>query len=723
MAILRPSRFVVLALAGGLSIPALAVVPVVMTVPADPTNFASPHTTYPGANITLGATVNLQGSTDSFTYQWNFGDGTSTSPAPVTNPYDISAKHVYPGSQTNQTWTATVTVTDTNTSQSGSANYPVIMQPNTLTSRVNVAIDDGLWYMHQTEWRGTTTVNGNSVNWGGWDYRTGSPGCPTVNGGAYDCDNVYDSGAINANNVQAFEVNGHLASGPAADPYTDDVARGLARMFYFLGPVSVSSKSVAYNPATADYGCTSGYPTTEFPLCQPPATPIYYTPNANSCTNPPCTFTFDGNNNSQAVTVINSVGYPIYEGGPFVDALSASQTPNATATTGGLVGETFQNVAQDMADYFNYCQYGSDLDVSQGYTRGSNASQGGAWWYNCQQGDDNSVSQWAAIGLIGASRGFNIPTPAIVTDLNQVWVTNSQDVQHPIPTGPNPFAAGDDNGAFGYNGSLYYSNAWGPFAVTPSGMVQMAMDGVGRTPNTAFGDPTTAPDQRWNNAETFYADNFCNDTSSGAYYSPRAYTYGLFSFTKSMLLHVENGVLTPIQYLRTQTPNVFTNPSDPPNSIDWYAALSSANGGQDPCDGVAQTIVGRQASDGYWYGDNYTGGQNPFETAWSLIMLRKSVITACVSNLAGRGTSGGGNIPPRIDLTWSALGNATSYNVLRSSTAGGPYTQVGTTSGSAFLDRKNLVNGKTYYYVLQPVNGSTEICQSNQATVTIPKGR
>src|SRR5271163_89123 len=115
---------------------------------------------------------------------------------------------------------------------------------------------------------------------------------------------------------------------------------------------------------------------------------------------------------------------------------------------------------------------------------------------------------------------------------------------------PDPFNVGDNEGAFGYRGSFYYSNAWGPFAVTPSGMVQMALDGVGRTPNTKFGDSTTAFDQRFNNAETYYADNFCNATGSG-YTSPRNYSYGLFSFTKSMLLHDPNGVLTPIQYLRT----------------------------------------------------------------------------------------------------------------------------------------------------------------------------
>jgi hypothetical protein len=277
-------------------------------------------------------------------------------------------------------------------------------------------------------------------------------------------------------------------------------------------------------------------------------------------------------------------------------------------------------------------------------------------------------------------------------------------------------------------------------------MVQMAMDGVGRGTNTAFGDGSNAPDQRFNNAETFYADNFCNSTTSGAYtsayYTPRNYTYGMFSFTKSMLLHNPGGVLTPIQYLRTQTPGVFPNsnpaPGQPANTIDWYSALSSAYGGTDACDGVAQTIIERQygpnnapnayganyanATPGFWFNDNYYSYQNYYETAWSLIMLQKTVFVTCVNNLGGKGTASGA-AAARIDLTWTGIPNVTGYDVLRSTTSGGPYTMVGSTATDSYSDRTGLSNGKTYYYVLQPVNNSGAICQSNQATIAIPSPR
>jgi len=726
----------------------------VLTVPWIPTTPTSPHSTYAisstiESTIVLGATVpSAVGSADSFKAVWSFGDGSANVTInPVTNPYDISTTHQYPASAAvGTTWTATVTVTDLTNSATGSANYYVFQQANSaslaplvLQAKVNVAIDWGLWYMHQTMWRNTSTGAPGGVPWGGWDQAggVGSGTCPLVNGGAYDCVNY---GVINAENVQAFEVNGHLQNGPSSDPYTDDVARGLARMFNFLSTQTAASDTYVYNPATENYTCKDGsVPQTTDPLCAAHGGQFFYNPGGTSCTSPPCTFTFDGNGNK--LQTFDNQGESIYTGGPYIDAIVASGTPTAVAPTGaaGIVGKTFQTIAQDMADFYAYGQYGNDCDVWNGATRGNGSScAGGAWLYGPQQGNDSSTSQWAAIGLIAASRGLSYPVPKIVTDANNVWITNAQDVTDPKGTGANSFAAGDNAGAYGYRGSFAYSNAWGPFAVTPSSMVQMALDGVGRTPNTAFGDSTTAFDQRWNNTETYYADNFCNSVTpyNQAYYAPRAYMYGLFSFTKSMLLHDPGFSLSPIQFLRTTTPGVFTtNHSVPANSIDWYAALSPANGGSDPCDGVAQTLVNFQASpdtgvfDGHWYGNTYYicyqgGCQSPFETAWALIMLQKTVFVSCVKNLQGRGTPAGSN-PARVDLTWSAQGQANSYTVLRGTSNGGPYTEVGTTTTTAFSDTTaGLINGDTYYYVLQPVNANgTEICQSNQATVTVPAGR
>jgi hypothetical protein len=721
-------------------IAALAIAPFagaqsVNTVPFDPTNPASPHTAYAGATIVLGAIFNPAGSSDSFKYVWNYGDGTPVGSATaLTNPNDISSTHIYAGTSINQTWTAVVTVTDTSSFKQYTGNYLVVWEPSNLTLlqwRVNVAIDWGLWFLHQSMYHPAAGVG----NW--------TSCAPGYN---YACGQGY--GSLNAANVQALEVNGHLATGPATDPYTSDVAEGLASTWQYLSSQAVQSKSYTFNPATANFGCSDGTaPTTTnhgapSNYCTPPATPVYYSAGATSCTAPPCAITFDANSNGKAIFAQQSGSWG-YEDGQYADALIASGTPGATApgiAPAGIAGESYLNIVQDIADAAAYCQYGSDYDVPQSYARGG-AYQGGGWWYSCQQGGDNSVSQWASIGLIGAQRGFGLTIPKIVTDANSTWVTDSQDVQvgRPEVNNPSSNAYNTAYGAFGYNGSLYYSGPWGPYATTPSGMVQMSMDGIGRTANTAFGGASNAADQRFNNAETYYADDFCNDTSLGPYQAPRAYTYGMFSFTKSMLLHNPGGVLTPIQYLQTQTPAVFTtNSSVPANTIDWYAALSPTTGGTDPCDGVAQTLLQRQygpnnspnaygqnystGTPGFWWADNVSGAQYYYETAWSLIMLQKTVFVTCVNNLGGRGTASGA-AAARIDLTWTGIPNVTGYDVLRSTISGGPYTLVGSTTTVSYSDRTGLTNGKTYYYVLQPVNNSGAVCQSNQATIAIPNPR
>jgi hypothetical protein len=730
----------------------------VLTVPWVPATPTVPHTTYPTnstteAKIVLGATAPSAASGDALSVVWSFGDGSPNASFATTNQYDLSTTHQYPATAAPGTaWTAVITVTDNTAGTSGTANYYVSQEANNLSSRVNVAIDSGLWYMHQTMWRANTPANGQAVNWGGWD--TSGHTCNTVfdpaygEGLAWDC---YGTGVIDANNVQAFEVSGHQgtqAGGPATDPFTDDVDRGFARMMTFLAVQNSASNTYNYNPAAVNYGCSDGTSVTTTGACGGTATKVFYNASSTTCTTAPttpCTFPFDANGNGKATYSNDGSGEPIYTGGPFVDAMVASGKPTATAPTGvaGVNGQTFATIVTDMLDYYGVCQYEYDVDpgnpVYVGYTRGADYSaSGGGWLYSCQEGDDNSTSQWAAIsfvsGLRGSGFGFNAAAQAyfkVVQDYNNVWVTNSETVQSTLSTGKDPWnsngtnAAGAGmNGSFGYRGAFYYSNGWGPFAVTPSGMVQMAMDGIGRTTNTAFGDGTNAPDQRWNDAETFYADNFCNGEMA-AYNNPRYYTYGMLSFTKSMLLHDPGGALTPIQYLRTQTPNVFTGDNSvPANEIDWYAALSSANGGTDACDGIAQTLVSYQDPTGFWYGHDYDqgyqGGQSPFETAWSIIMLNKTVFVSCVSNLGGRGSASGQG-GAQITLSWTGQANATSYNVLRSSANGGPYTQVGTSTVTSYRDGNDgLIAGDTYYYVVQPIQGSTEVCQSNQAAIKIP---
>jgi hypothetical protein len=487
-------------------------------------------------------------------------------------------------------------------------------------------------------------------------------------------------------------------------------------MEYFLAAHAINyggAKSFAINPALHASRCSDGSVPTGYPgaaqSCTAPATLIKEIPSASSCTAPPCAVTFDQNSNGQLLNIENDSGDPGYQLGMFVDAFVATANGAGTAKAGvvgsgglpGVRGQTYLNIVTDLTDTITYCQNPYDP-----YSGGSNGyDDGGGWEYTCAVNsqpyyNDNSPSQWNAVGLVGASSGFGLTIPQITKDMNQVWMTWSQDWVG-LSTYPDK-----GKGAYGYSEYNYYP--WGPYADTPSGMVQLVMDGVGRT-------ASGATDQRWNMAETFYRDAFCNATAGGSTASPRAYTYGMFSFTKAMLLHSPGGVLTPIKFLADQPSG-----SSP---IDWYGAQAASG---DPCDGVAQTLVTLQApADGHWYGNDYYGTQYYFETGWSIIMLQKTVFNACPSDLTGAGTAGGRAHPARVDLTWTALpasANIAHYNILRGTSSGGPFTLEGSSTLPAYTDTNGLSNNGTYYYVLQALlSTGAQYCQStNPAQITVP---
>jgi len=71
----------------------------------------------------------------------------------------------------------------------------------------------------------------------------------------------------------------------------------------------------------------------------------------------------------------------------------------------------------------------------------------------------------------------------------------------------------------------------------------------------------------------------------------------------------------------------------------------------------------------------------------------------------------------QVSLTWGASAGATSYHVKRSTTSGGPYTQVGAPTAANFTDT-GLTNGTTYFYVVTAVNSAGESGNSNEASAT-----
>ena len=75
----------------------------------------------------------------------------------------------------------------------------------------------------------------------------------------------------------------------------------------------------------------------------------------------------------------------------------------------------------------------------------------------------------------------------------------------------------------------------------------------------------------------------------------------------------------------------------------------------------------------------------------------------------------------QVALSWTASAGATSYNVKRANTSGGPYAGVSSTvSGTSYLDTL-LANGQTYYYVVSAMSGASESANSAQVSAT-PNG-
>ena len=122
-----------------------------------------------------------------------------------------------------------------------------------------------------------------------------------------------------------------------------------------------------------------------------------------------------------------------------------------------------------------------------------------------------------------------------------------------------------------------------------------------------------------------------------------------------------------------------------------------------------ETIAG--ADSGNQYGDynSLSGYAGTFFPSWTdrRSGAKEEIWTAAV-------TEGGGTCTPPaaptgltaasgstgINLTWSAVAGATQYRILRSTTSGGPYTQIGNSATTSFSDT-GLTCNTAYFYVVR----------------------
>jgi endoglucanase len=71
----------------------------------------------------------------------------------------------------------------------------------------------------------------------------------------------------------------------------------------------------------------------------------------------------------------------------------------------------------------------------------------------------------------------------------------------------------------------------------------------------------------------------------------------------------------------------------------------------------------------------------------------------------------------QVMLTWTASAGATGYQVSRSATSAGPWTQIGAPMTNAYTDT-GLTNGTPYYYVVAAVDGAGASANSGQVMAT-----
>jgi fibronectin type 3 domain-containing protein len=157
-----------------------------------------------------------------------------------------------------------------------------------------------------------------------------------------------------------------------------------------------------------------------------------------------------------------------------------------------------------------------------------------------------------------------------------------------------------------------------------------------------------------------------------------------------------------------------------PGATGYNVKRATANGG--PYTQLAQLAA--PTSNGYT-DSSVTNGTAYYYVVSSLDAAGESANSAQVS-----ATPQAPSVPPAaptnlvaapgnasVTLAWTASTGATSYNVKRSTTDGGPYTQLAAPTSSGYTD-STVTNGTTYFYVVSALNADGESANSAQASAT-----
>lgn len=332
-------------------------------------NTARYHTTWDGLNVMLKGVIKTD-HTGTIYCQWDFGDGNKSSVFTRSGAmkYNVEINHIYTGAS-GTPFTAKLLVDEVDNTMANADFDPYLVKIETfnLDAKINVAIDNGLWYLYKS--------GSNSSSY----YHT-LDGSPFM---VWGYSSYYASPTASA--IHAFQINGHKETGDFdEDPYAEYVQLGFNWLF----------NGYYYN--------------TSYPMLRPlDIAPVHGDDP-------------DSRPNGKGIEV-RDYGYrPIYQGGMIMDAIIASGTPDADCGRdfdGDGTNETYREVVQDMIDQYAWGQYDS--------TTGAYGIIGG-WRYNWNDWPDNSACQWAAIGMIPAQEApWNCSVPAWVKTYNDNWLNYS----------------------------------------------------------------------------------------------------------------------------------------------------------------------------------------------------------------------------------------------------------------------------------------------------------
>jgi|GEM_PF-680666 len=338
-----------------------AVKPICIPWQGNPARF---HTAINGQSVYIKGIIKTD-HTDTIWYKWIYGDGSESAVASTSGrtKYNVESTHTYAGA-VGTPFTAKLMVDEVDGTMFNavSDNFLVKMEASNLDARINIAIDNGLWYLYKSG----SNASGH--------YHT-FDGSPLM---VWSYSSYYASPTASV--VQAFQINGHKETGdPDEDPYAEYVDWGLNWLlqgWYYR-----------------DY----------YPMLRPVSIGLQ---NGN---NP------DLNGNGIGIEVRDYSYRPVYEGGMIMDAIIASGTPDANSFRdfdGDGACETYREVVQDMCDQYAWGQY-------------DDARYGG-WRYSWHQWPDNSACQWGAIGMIPAQEApWDCNVPDWVKTYNNNWLNYS----------------------------------------------------------------------------------------------------------------------------------------------------------------------------------------------------------------------------------------------------------------------------------------------------------